>query len=62
MPIWLRNFTINEIIKYKKEETKSIEKSVGNKNATSAKMGDPVPDHIKNTFKQASYTTRKAKK
>lgn len=62
MPIWLRNFTINEIIEYKKEEVKSIEKSTGNKNATSANIGDPVPDHIKKTFQQASYTTRKAKK
>ena len=62
MPIWLRQFTINKISKFRQEEEQEIKKAQTGKHSTSANMGDPVPDHIKNTFKKASYTTQKAKK
>ena len=66
MPIWLRNFTINEIIKYRQEEKKSIDNASKTNNSTSANLGDPIPDHIKSKFKQVSkqadYISKKAKK
>ena len=62
MPIWLRQFTINKIVSFRQEEKNEIEKAKTGNNSTSAKMGDPVPDHIKNTFKKASYATQKSKK
>jgi hypothetical protein len=66
MPIWLRNFTLNEIIKYRQEEKKSIDNASKTNNSTSANLGDPIPDHIKSKFKQVSkqadYISKKAKK
>ena len=66
MPIWLRNFTINEIIKYRQEEKKAIDNASKTNNSTSANLGDPIPDHIKSKFKQASkqadYISKRAKK
>ena len=62
MPIWLRQFTINKIVSFRQEENKQIEKAQTGNNSTSANMGDPIPDYVKNTFKKSSYTTQKAKK
>ena len=68
MPIWLRNFTIQQIINYRKEEKASYEKaSKGDSStSTSANMGDSIPDHMKSAFKEAgkksSYIARRAKK
>lgn len=68
MPIWLRNFTINQIISFRKKEKTEYDKiSKGDSSqTTSAKMGDPIPDHMKAAFKEAgkkaSYISRRAKK
>ena len=66
MPIWLRNFTINEIIKYRQEEKKAIDNASKTNNSTSANIGEPVPEHMKQAFKQASkqadYISKRAKK
>lgn len=66
MPIWLRNFTINQIIEYKKEEKDQINKASKDNNSTSTKIGDQVPDHMKKIFQQgkqsAKFTTRRSKK
>ena len=62
MPIWLRQFTINKISKFRQEEKEAIDNAQKGNSSTSAKMGDPVPDHIKNSFKKASYATQKSKK
>jgi hypothetical protein len=66
MPIWLRKFTINQIIDFRKKEKKEYEKASKGKSSTSTNIGDPIPDHMKEVFKQAerkaSYSTQKAKK
>jgi len=67
MPIWLRNFTKNQLIKDFQEKDKAIKKAQNQgENSTSANVGDPMPDHMKHIFKQAekksNYTTKKAKK
>lgn len=66
MPLWLRNYTFNEIKKYFKEKQKAEEKSTQGQNSISANMGDNIPDHMKKVFQQpkssSSYTTRKSKK
>lgn len=66
MPIWLRNFTIQQIISYRKEEDKKLKEASKQSNSTSANMGDAVPDHMKQVFKQASkqadYISKIAKK
>jgi hypothetical protein len=66
MPIWLRKFTVNRIIKFRQGEKKEIDNIGKKNNSTSANLGDPVPDHIKSKFKQASkqadYISKKAKK
>ena len=61
---------ISDLIKYmqsdsmarRKEEKEAIDNAQKGNSSTSAKMGDPVPDHIKNSFKKASYATQKSKK
>ena len=66
MPIWLRNFTIKQIIDWKNKENKAMEKATKGKNITSTNIGDPVPEHMKkilnDTKRQANYTTQRAKK
>ena len=66
MPIWLRNFTINQILEYKKEEKKAIDDASKGNNSTSANVGEPVPDHMKKIFQQtqspSKFTTRRSKK
>ena len=65
LPIWLRNYTFNEIKKYFQERQKAEEKASKSQNSTSANIGDPIPDHMKKAFQQSknsSYTTRKSKK
>ena len=66
MPIWLRKFTVNRIIEFRQEEKKSIDNAGKKNNSTSANLGDPIPDHIKSKFKQASrqadYISKRAKK
>tara|TARA_R110000796_G_scaffold139551_2_gene255691 strand:- start:8433 stop:8633 length:201 start_codon:yes stop_codon:yes gene_type:complete len=66
MPIWLRNFTINQIIEYRKEEKNQRDNASKDNNSTSAKIDDPVPDHMKKIFQQGKqptkYTTQRSKK
>ena len=66
MPIWLRNFTIQQIINFRKEENKQIQEASKSSNSTSANIGDAVPEHMKQVFKQASkqvdYISKIAKK
>lgn len=66
MPIWLRRFTVNKIVKFRQEEKKAIDNAQRGDNSTSANMGDPLPDHMKKAFqeqsKKPSYTTQRAKK
>lgn len=66
MPIWLRKFTVNQIIEFRKKEKEAYEKASKGDNSQSTKMGDPVPPHIKQAFKKAgrkpSYSTQRAKK
>jgi hypothetical protein len=66
MPIWLRKFTISQIIDWKEKEKEAYEKASKGDNSQSTKMGDSVPPHIKQAFKKAgrkpSYSTQKAKK
>ena len=66
MPIWLRNFTYNEIVKYRKEEKKAAEKTNKGQNSTSANVGEAVPDHMKKIFQDnkinLSYPSQKSKK
>jgi len=66
MPIWLRNFTLNQISSFNKKQNEAVEKASKGKNQSSTNMGDPVPEHMKSALKQSkhksSYTTQKAKK
>ena len=66
MPIWLRNFTYNEIVKYRKEEKKAAEKANKGQNSTSANIGDAVTEHMKKIFQEqksnSSYRPQKSKK
>jgi hypothetical protein len=66
MPIWLRKFTVNQIIEFRKKEKEVYEKASKGDNSQSAKVGDKIPPHIKQAFKKAgqksSYSTQKAKK
>jgi|TARA_R110001592_G_scaffold309414_1_gene583650 hypothetical protein len=66
MPIWLRKFTVNQIIEYNKKEKEEINKTQNSNNSTSADIGEALPDHMKKIFqdqsKKSSYTTQRAKK
>ena len=66
MPIWLRDFTYNEIVKYRKEEKKAIDNAQKGDNSTSANIGDAVPEHMKKIFQEqklnSSYRPQKSKK
>ena len=66
MPIWLRNFTVNQIADFKQRENSQIEKATQGNSSTSTKMGENVPDHMKQVFQQnkktPTYTTKKSKK
>ncbi len=66
MPIWLRNFTVKQIANYKQRENTQIENSTQKNSSTSTKMGENIPDHIKQVFQQnkskPTYTTKKSKK
>jgi hypothetical protein len=64
MPIWLRNFTFNEIKNYYDEKNKQDqnEKSWVNKNSEEAKAAKTIniPEHIKNSPKP--YQTKASRK
>ena len=67
MPIWLRKFTVSQLMEQNKRETEQIKKaSKSNQNSTSANIGEPVPEHMKQVFKQASkqadYISKRSKK
>ena len=66
MPIWLRNFTIQQIIDFRKEENKQIQEASKQSNSTSTNIGDEIPEHMKQAFKQvskqANYISKIAKK
>tara|TARA_R110000796_G_scaffold90255_2_gene194076 strand:+ start:1000 stop:1203 length:204 start_codon:yes stop_codon:yes gene_type:complete len=67
MPIWLRKFTVKEIQEQNKRESKQIKDAQKSENnSSSTNIGDPLPDHMKQVFKQAekksSYITQRAKK
>ncbi len=67
MPIWLRKFTVSQLMEQNKKETEQIKKaSKSNQNSTSTDIGEPLPEHMKQVFKQASkqadYISKKAKK
>ena len=66
MPIWLRKFTVNQIIEFRKKEKEDYEKASKGINSQSAKVGDNIPPHIKQAFKnpgrKPTYSTQKSKK
>ena len=66
MPIWLRKFTVSQIVEFRKKEQKEYEKISKGDNSTSTNIGEPIPPHMKKIFKDAgrkpSYSTQKAKK
>ena len=66
MPIWLRNFTYNQIKEFYEKEAKEIEKSNKGQNSISSNIGDPVPEHMKKLFQEqkssSSYRPQKSKK
>jgi hypothetical protein len=67
MPIWLRKFTYQQIVDYKKRERETYEKSSTPSNTTATKMGDTnipknVKEALKRTPKPSSYKTKRSKK
>ena len=67
MPVWLRNFTYQQIVDYKQKEQEAMNKASGNPNSTSANIGDAkIPEHMKKALadkpRKPSYTTKASKK
>lgn len=66
MPIWLRNYTYNQMRKFYEQESKAINSSSQDSDSISTNIGDPIPEHMKKAFKsqspKSSYTTQRAKK
>ena len=62
----MRTFFIQKFIENKEKEKEAYEKASKGDNSQSAKVGDPIPPHIKQAFKKAgrkpSYSTQRAKK
>ena len=71
MPIWLRNFTHQQIVDYKNKEAEAYKKSSSDSNSTSTQIGDTnIPEHIKQALQNSpkpssrtpSYSTKASKK
>ena len=66
MPIWLRNYTYNQMRKFYEQESKAINSSSQDSDSISTNIGDPIPEHMKKAFKsqspKSSYTTQRVKK